>query len=92
VTAASPGRPRGFAEEQAALHRVATLVARARRRRTCSPRSPTRPDFSRGSGLTGLRDRVEAFGGRISLRSPAGGGTALEITLPLDGPAGVVGR
>jgi signal transduction histidine kinase len=49
-------------------------------------------DFSRGSGLTGLRDRVEAFGGRISLRSPPGGGTALEITLPLDGPAGVVGR
>jgi len=43
-------------------------------------------DFS-GSGLTGLRDRVEAFGGRISLTSPAGAGTALEIVLSLDSPA-----
>ena len=42
-------------------------------------------DFSRGSGLTGLKDRVEAFGGRISLRSPPGAGTLLDITLPLDG-------
>jgi signal transduction histidine kinase len=48
-------------------------------------------DFSRGSGLTGLKDRVEAFGGRISLRSPPGAGTTLEITLPLDDPAGTSG-
>ncbi len=48
-------------------------------------------DFSRGSGLTGLRDRVEAFGGRISLRSPPGAGTALEIALPLDDPTRAVG-
>jgi signal transduction histidine kinase len=41
-------------------------------------------DFSRGSGLTGLKDRVEAFGGRISLDSPPGAGTTLEITLPLE--------
>ena len=47
-------------------------------------------DFSRGSGLTGLKDRVEAFGGQISLRSPPGAGTALEIILPLDDPAGAV--
>jgi GAF domain-containing protein len=33
---------RDFAEEQAALRRVATLVAGGRRRRTCSPRSPRR--------------------------------------------------
>ena len=33
---------RGFAEEQAALRRVATLVARGRRRRRSSPRSPPR--------------------------------------------------
>jgi GAF domain-containing protein len=45
-------------------------------------------DFSRGSGLTGLKDRVEAFGGRISLRSSPGAGTVLEITLPLDDAAG----
>ena len=40
-------------------------------------------DFGRGSGLTGVKDRVEAFGGRASLHSPRGAGTTLEITLPL---------
>ena len=40
-------------------------------------------DFSRGSGLAGLRDRVEAVGGRISLRSPPEAGTTVEITLPV---------
>jgi signal transduction histidine kinase len=40
-------------------------------------------DSSRGSGLTGLKDRVEAVGGRLSLRSPPGAGTAVEIVLPL---------
>jgi signal transduction histidine kinase len=44
-------------------------------------------DFSRGSGLTGLRDRVEAVGGQISLRSDPGAGTTVEITLPLRKPA-----
>ncbi len=43
-------------------------------------------DLSRGSGLVGLQDRVEALGGRISLRSPPGGGTDLEIALPLTDP------
>jgi signal transduction histidine kinase len=42
-------------------------------------------DFSRGSGLTEVKDRVEAFGGRVSLHSPSGAGTVLEITLPLLG-------
>ena len=45
-------------------------------------------DFGRGSGLVGLKDRVEALGGRVSLQSPAGAGTTLQIALPLDGPAG----
>jgi signal transduction histidine kinase len=40
-------------------------------------------DFNRGSGLAGLRDRVEAVGGRISLRSQPGAGTTMEIGLPL---------
>jgi hypothetical protein len=30
-----------------------------------------------------VKDRVEAFGGRVSLHSPRGAGTTLEITLPL---------
>jgi signal transduction histidine kinase len=36
-----------------------------------------------GSGLIGLRDRVEALGGALSLRSPRGEGTSIEIELPL---------
>ena len=41
-------------------------------------------DFSGGSGLVGLKDRVEALGGRIQIESPSGGGTTLSVTLPLD--------
>jgi len=40
-------------------------------------------DAGRGSGLTGLRDRVEVLGGRITLHSPPGGGTTLEVLIPL---------
>src|SRR5262249_47456055 len=40
-------------------------------------------DVGRGSGLTGLQDRVEALGGRITLHSPPGAGTALAVTIPL---------
>lgn len=35
-----------------------------------------------GSGLEGLRDRVEALGGQLRLHSPAGLGTRLEAELP----------
>jgi signal transduction histidine kinase len=38
-----------------------------------------------GSGLIGLSDRVQALGGTISVRSPAGEGTTLEIDLPATG-------
>jgi signal transduction histidine kinase len=37
----------------------------------------------RGSGLTGLRDRVEALGGAIEITSPAGDGTAIRVSLPV---------
>jgi signal transduction histidine kinase len=40
-------------------------------------------DFGRGSGLVGLKDRVEALGGRISLHSPRGTGTTLRAEFPL---------
>ena len=40
-------------------------------------------DPARGSGLVGLTDRVEALGGRLTLHSPPGGGTTLDIDLPL---------
>ena len=40
--------------------------------------------FAHGSGLVGLKDRVEALGGKLSLRSPPGAGTTVAISLPLD--------
>jgi PAS domain S-box-containing protein len=42
-------------------------------------------DPARGSGLVGLTDRVEALGGKLTLRSPPAGGTTLRIDLPLSG-------
>ena len=36
-----------------------------------------------GSGLTGLRDRVEAVGGSMTLDSTAGAGTVLTVLLPV---------
>src|SRR5829696_1183395 len=39
---------------------------------------------ARGSGLVGLRDRVEALGGTVAVDSPSGQGTAIEVGLPLD--------
>jgi signal transduction histidine kinase len=41
-------------------------------------------DASRGSGLRGLADRVEALGGQLSVRSPMGGGTRLDAAIPTD--------
>jgi len=40
-------------------------------------------DPAQGSGLTGLRDRVEAVGGTFDVTSPAGGGTTLLIEIPV---------
>ena len=39
---------------------------------------------TRGSGLHGLDDRVEALGGRLSISSPAGEGTRIEADLPIE--------
>jgi signal transduction histidine kinase len=38
---------------------------------------------AQGSGLTGLRDRVDALGGSIDIRSPRGEGTLVAVRLPL---------
>jgi signal transduction histidine kinase len=40
-------------------------------------------EFSGGTGLLGLKDRVDALGGRIDLHSPRAAGTTLRVTLPL---------
>ena len=45
--------------------------------------APAAPGFTRGTGLVGLRDRVEALGGRIFLDSPPAAGTTLRVELPL---------
>ena len=40
-------------------------------------------DPASGSGLTGLRDRIEALGGTLDVTSPADGGTTLLIEIPV---------
>jgi signal transduction histidine kinase/putative methionine-R-sulfoxide reductase with GAF domain len=40
-----------------------------------------------GTGLIGLKDRVEALGGRLTVESPPGHGTRLVVALPLGGDA-----
>jgi len=47
-------------------------------------------DPTRGSGLVGLKDRVEALGGTIDVESPHGAGTRLRVAIPVvaDSPAG----
>jgi signal transduction histidine kinase len=41
-------------------------------------------DPARGSGLTGLSDRLEAVGGSLHITSPVGGGTTLLIQIPAE--------
>ncbi|MGI5127609.1 GAF domain-containing protein [Pseudonocardia sp. CA-107938] len=45
-------------------------------------------DPAHGSGLIGLRDRVEALGGSIDVDSPPGDGTVVQVTLPVSGTRG----
>jgi signal transduction histidine kinase len=40
-------------------------------------------DPAKGSGLTGLRDRIEAVGGTFDVTSPTGNGTTLLIEIPV---------
>jgi signal transduction histidine kinase len=42
-------------------------------------------DATRGSGLRGMGDRVEALGGRLAVSSPASGGTSVVAEIPVDG-------
>jgi signal transduction histidine kinase len=45
-------------------------------------------DQAKGSGLVGLRDRVEALGGTMAVASPPGGGTTIRAELPVGAPEG----
>jgi signal transduction histidine kinase len=40
-------------------------------------------DARRGSGLTGLTDRIEALGGKIKIESPPGNGTSIDVEIPI---------
>jgi signal transduction histidine kinase len=42
-------------------------------------------DPGHGSGLVGLRDRVEALGGKMDVLSTTGRGTSLLVRMPIDG-------
>jgi signal transduction histidine kinase len=41
-------------------------------------------DLAQGSGLVGLRDRIEALGGRLELTNPTGNGATLIIEIPVE--------
>jgi signal transduction histidine kinase len=47
-------------------------------------------DSSKGSGLTGLIDRVEAIGGKMAVSSQPGSGTSLLVEIPVELPCGAV--
>ncbi|WP_436760920.1 sensor histidine kinase [Streptosporangium sp. V21-05] len=47
-------------------------------------------DYGKGSGLIGLRDRVETLGGRLMVMSSVGEGTSLSVTIPIVMPPIVV--
>jgi signal transduction histidine kinase len=41
-------------------------------------------DLDGGTGLRGLRDRVDALDGRFDVESPLGGGTTITVEMPLE--------
>jgi signal transduction histidine kinase len=42
-------------------------------------------DSRKGSGLIGLKDRVEVLGGHLKITSPPGSGTSVHLTIPVTG-------
>jgi signal transduction histidine kinase len=40
-------------------------------------------DSRTGSGIIGLKDRVDVLGGKMTVNSPVGSGTVIEVTIPL---------
>jgi signal transduction histidine kinase len=67
--------------------RIAADVVDGRLRLTVRDDGIGGADPANGSGLTGLTDRVEALGGTITVHSPPGEGTTLQVRLPLSAPA-----
>ena len=46
--------------------------------------SPERPRALRSHGLAAMRHRAAGLGGQLQVRNPAGGGTEIEVRLPLE--------
>ena len=53
--------------------------------------APTAPSSAKSFGLLGIRERAQTLGGAAKIHSPSGGGTVVEISLPIgdERPAGV---
>jgi signal transduction histidine kinase len=47
-----------------------------------------RPGFTAGHGITGMRERADALGGRLEIRGRPGGGTEVRLSLPDDAELG----
>ena len=67
----------------AAAVRVEVVMADGHARLVISDDGVGGADPGRGSGLVGLKDRVEAIGGSLAIESRAGQGTRLVATVPL---------
>jgi signal transduction histidine kinase len=68
---------------QASVVRLSAVVHDGRLCLTVSDDGTGGADPSRGSGLIGLTDRVEALGGTMAIVSPRHSGTTIEVELPL---------
>ncbi|MGC2379453.1 MAG: GAF domain-containing protein, partial [Mycobacterium sp.] len=44
-------------------------------------------DSRKGSGIIGLKDRIDVLGGKMTVNSPVGSGTAIDVTIPLAMPS-----
>jgi signal transduction histidine kinase len=70
----------------ASVVRLSAVVHEGRLCLTVSDDGTGGADPSRGSGLIGLTDRVEALGGAMTIVSPPHGGTTIDVELPLTAP------
>jgi signal transduction histidine kinase/uncharacterized protein YhfF len=67
----------------ASVVRVAVSLSDRTVRATVADDGVGGADLEAGTGLLGLRGRVDALGGDLAVESPAGAGTTLELTIPV---------
>jgi signal transduction histidine kinase/uncharacterized protein YhfF len=68
---------------RASVVRVAVSLSEAIVHATVADDGIGGADLERGTGLVGLRGRVEALSGTLAVTSPPGAGTTLELTIPV---------